>query len=149
MISDGIRSVGRDSEGLKMGLVPEEVQLEAWEAGGRPKKGHEEEDNKKGEEIGCWIKFRSIGSCISARSKVDASLSSISTQCGKLLLLREVDFCFMFRAKHRLWISLWAALRLSFCCATVAHIILTMCWSQFVFSSIIKNDYFFAVGCLY
>ncbi|XP_074570263.1 serine/threonine-protein kinase PBL34-like isoform X2 [Curcuma longa] len=64
-----------------MGLVPKEVQLDAWATSGRSKKGHEEEDNKKGEEIGCWIKFRSIGSCISTRSEVDASLSSISTQC--------------------------------------------------------------------
>lgn len=114
MSSDGIRSVVRDSEGLKMGLVPKEVQLEAWATSGRSKNGHEEEDNKKGEEIGCWIKFRSIGSCISTRSKVDASLSSISTQCGKLMLLREFHFGFVFRAKHRLWISLRAGLLLSF-----------------------------------
>ncbi|KAG6487627.1 hypothetical protein ZIOFF_056217 [Zingiber officinale] len=73
-----------------MGLVPKEVQLEAWATGGRSKKGHEE-DNKKGEEIGCWIKFRSIGSCISARAKVDASLSSISTQCA--IVFEVHDFC--------------------------------------------------------
>ncbi|XP_074564015.1 serine/threonine-protein kinase PBL34-like [Curcuma longa] len=63
-----------------MELVPKEVELEARATGGRSKKDLEEE-NKKGEVMGCWTKFRSVGSCISARSKVDASLSSISTQC--------------------------------------------------------------------
>lgn len=79
-----------------MELVPKEVQLEESATGGRPKKDHKEEENKKGEDIGCWIKFRSMGSCISARFKADASLSSICTQCGKLLLARELNFGFAF-----------------------------------------------------
>ncbi|XP_042390881.1 serine/threonine-protein kinase PBL34-like [Zingiber officinale] len=62
-----------------MELASKEVQLEAWATGGRPKKDHEKE-NKKGEDIGCWTKFRAMGNCILARSKVDASLSSIGTQ---------------------------------------------------------------------
>ncbi|OWM89575.1 probable serine/threonine-protein kinase PIX7 [Punica granatum] len=41
-------------------------------------RGHDEDDGSIGEEIGCWDKFRFIGSCISSRSKVDSSVSGSS-----------------------------------------------------------------------
>lgn len=37
------------------------------------------------EDIGCWTKLRFIGSCISSRSKVDNSISGITTNCGNSL----------------------------------------------------------------
>ncbi|KAL6324912.1 hypothetical protein AAG906_019820 [Vitis piasezkii] len=60
-----------------MGLGPDAIQVGNWEVGnskGRKKKDDEEEAT------GCWIKFRFMGSCMSARSKVESSVSSSSTQ---------------------------------------------------------------------
>lgn len=45
-------------------------------------------------EVGCWIKFRLMGNCISARSKVDSSISSASTHCGNFLLAFLLAFIY-------------------------------------------------------
>jgi hypothetical protein len=37
--------------------------------------------------MGCWFKLRLLGSCMPSRSKVDSSLSGISTHYGKSLSL--------------------------------------------------------------
>lgn len=66
-----------------MGLGPDAIQVGNWEVGnskGRKKKDDEEEAT------GCWIKFRFMGSCMSARSKVESSVSSSSTQYGISLI---------------------------------------------------------------
>ncbi|KAF8390263.1 hypothetical protein HHK36_024788 [Tetracentron sinense] len=55
-----------------MGLGPETIQVETWDVG--KSKGRKKKDGA-GEETGCWIKLRFIGSCISSRSKVDSSIS--------------------------------------------------------------------------
>ncbi|KAJ8574337.1 hypothetical protein K7X08_026142 [Anisodus acutangulus] len=63
-----------------MGLGGDGVKGESWEvekSKGRKKK----EGYVEGTETGCWIKLRFIGSCISSRSKVDNSISGISTRC--------------------------------------------------------------------
>ncbi|CAK9137082.1 unnamed protein product [Ilex paraguariensis] len=57
------------------------VKGESWDVG---KSKGSKKKKKKGidvEETGCWIKFRFIGSCIYSRSKVDSSISGISTHC--------------------------------------------------------------------
>ncbi|KAK9116876.1 hypothetical protein Sjap_015823 [Stephania japonica] len=74
-----------------MGLGPEAIQVEGWDA---EKKSDGEtveaaaaavaKKSKKKEEVeeverGCWMKFRFIGSCIPSRSKVESSISSAST----------------------------------------------------------------------
>lgn len=50
---------------------------------GRKKKKEVEDEVEAGEETGCWLKLRFIGSCISSRSKVDSSVSGTSTHYGK------------------------------------------------------------------
>ncbi|KAJ8529174.1 hypothetical protein K7X08_036009 [Anisodus acutangulus] len=63
-----------------MGLGGDGVKGESWEvvkSKGRKKKEGDVEET----EAGCWIKLRFIGSCISSRSKVDNSISGISTRC--------------------------------------------------------------------
>ncbi|XP_072966364.1 serine/threonine-protein kinase PBL34-like [Typha angustifolia] len=68
-----------------MGLEPEEVKLERWgnveklKGKGKGKKKKNKDEEKV--EMGCWIKFRLMSSCISSRSKVDTSISSASTHC--------------------------------------------------------------------
>ncbi|KAG9151987.1 hypothetical protein Leryth_002246 [Lithospermum erythrorhizon] len=70
-----------------MGLSREGLKAESWEEGKgedkiKKKKNRKEENEIEDEETtGCWIKLRFIGSCISSRSKVDNSISGISTQC--------------------------------------------------------------------
>lgn len=64
-----------------MGLDGNGIKVESCESKGKKKKKEKEE--KEGvEDTGCWIKLRFIGSCISSKSKVDSSISSISTNCG-------------------------------------------------------------------
>ncbi|KAI8018754.1 hypothetical protein LOK49_LG04G01384 [Camellia lanceoleosa] len=46
---------------------------------GKPKSRKKKNDAV--EETGCWVWLRFIGSCISSRSKVDSSISGISTHC--------------------------------------------------------------------
>uniref|UniRef100_M0ZJT4 non-specific serine/threonine protein kinase n=1 Tax=Solanum tuberosum TaxID=4113 RepID=M0ZJT4_SOLTU len=61
-----------------MGLGGDGVKGESWDvekSKGRKKKEGDEE------ETGCWMKLRFISSCISSRSKVDNSISGISTRC--------------------------------------------------------------------
>ncbi|KAA8529466.1 hypothetical protein F0562_033735 [Nyssa sinensis] len=61
-----------------MGLGADGVKVESWDVG--KSKGRNQKDDDV-EETGCWVKLRFIGSCISSRSKVDSSLSGISTHC--------------------------------------------------------------------
>lgn len=67
-----------------MGLSGDGVKVESWEVG--KSKDRKKKDGDV-EETGCWIKLRFIGSCISSRSKVDNSISGISTHCGNPSLL--------------------------------------------------------------
>ncbi|WRX15659.1 Serine-threonine/tyrosine-protein kinase [Theobroma cacao] len=69
-----------------MGLGLEEGKVKSWDmckSKGRKKKKNSEkedlDDEAVVEETGCWVKLRLIGSCISARSKVDSSVSGTST----------------------------------------------------------------------
>ncbi|KAI8028880.1 hypothetical protein LOK49_LG01G00887 [Camellia lanceoleosa] len=55
---------------------------ESWDVG-KPKSRKKKNDAV--EETGCWVRLRFIGSCISSRSKVDSSISGISTHCGNPL----------------------------------------------------------------
>lgn len=56
---------------------------ESWEM--RKSKGMKKKKDGDLVETGCWVKLRLMGSCISSRSKVDNSISGISTHCGNLL----------------------------------------------------------------
>lgn len=67
-----------------MGLKGDGVKVESWESKGTKKK---DGDVDGVEEIGCWIKLRFIRSCISSRSKVDNSVSGISTHGNPFPLL--------------------------------------------------------------
>ncbi|CAA3016200.1 probable serine/threonine-protein kinase PIX7 [Olea europaea var. sylvestris] len=62
-----------------MGLGGDALKKESWDVG--KSKGRKKKDGDSEEETGCWIKLRFIGSCMSSRSKVDSSISSISTHC--------------------------------------------------------------------
>ncbi|KAK7824970.1 putative serine/threonine-protein kinase pix7 [Quercus suber] len=69
-----------------MGLGGENGKVESWEVGkskGVKKKKKKEVVEAKGgvedEEIGCWVRLRFLGSCISSRSKVDSSISGTTT----------------------------------------------------------------------
>lgn len=68
------------------------AKLGEWEGIKKKKKRKDKKEKKEKEksgesevgdesEVGCWIKFRLMGSCISARSKVDTSISGGSTHC--------------------------------------------------------------------
>uniref|UniRef100_A0A5B7A1R6 non-specific serine/threonine protein kinase n=2 Tax=Davidia involucrata TaxID=16924 RepID=A0A5B7A1R6_DAVIN len=61
-----------------MGLGADGVKVESWDVGNS--KNRKQKDGAA-EETGCWVKLRFIGSCISSRSKVDSSISGISTHC--------------------------------------------------------------------
>lgn len=68
-----------------MGLDGDGIKVESCESKGKKKK-----KEKEGvEDSGCWIKLRFIGSCISSKSKVDSSISSISTICGNYFIHSE------------------------------------------------------------
>ena len=41
-----------------------------------------ERKKKDGTQVGCWVKLRFVGSCISSRSKVDSSVSGTSNHFG-------------------------------------------------------------------
>ncbi|CAA3000113.1 probable receptor kinase At5g15080 [Olea europaea subsp. europaea] len=64
-----------------MGLSGDSLEVGSWEVG--KSKGRKKKNGDAEEETGCWIKLRYIGSCISSRSKVDSSLSGISTHESK------------------------------------------------------------------
>ncbi|KAG6407890.1 hypothetical protein SASPL_130890 [Salvia splendens] len=64
-----------------MGLADDGLKVESW--GVEKSKGRKKRDDDDVEETGCWIKLRFIGSCISSRSKVDNSLSGITTHESK------------------------------------------------------------------
>ena len=71
-----------------MGLGGENGKVKTWEVGkskGVKKKKKEVVEGKGGvedEEIGCWVRLRFVGSCISSRSKVDSSISGTTTHYG-------------------------------------------------------------------
>ncbi|KAK6116470.1 hypothetical protein DH2020_049763 [Rehmannia glutinosa] len=61
-----------------MGLVDDGLKVESWDV--KKSKGRKNiKDDDDSVETGCWIKLRFIGSCISSRSKVDNSISGLST----------------------------------------------------------------------
>lgn len=66
-----------------MGLGGDDVKGESWDV--EKSKGKKKKEISE-EETGCWTKLWFIGSCISSRSKVDSSISGISTHCGNSLL---------------------------------------------------------------
>ncbi|KAI3733603.1 hypothetical protein L6452_13047 [Arctium lappa] len=47
--------------------------------------------NKEVGSSGCWNRWRLIGSCVSSRSKVDSSISGISTHCVESKLTNDVS----------------------------------------------------------
>ncbi|KAL0408664.1 UNVERIFIED_CONTAM: putative serine/threonine-protein kinase PIX7 [Sesamum radiatum] len=68
-----------------MGLGDDGSKVESWDvkkSKGRKKKDDDDDDDDV-EETGCWIKLRFIGSCITSRSKVENSVSGISTHESK------------------------------------------------------------------
>ncbi|XP_075492960.1 serine/threonine-protein kinase PBL34-like isoform X3 [Primulina tabacum] len=71
-----------------MGLKGDGVKVKSWESKGTKKK---DGDVDGVEETGCWIKLRFIRSCISSRSKVDTSLSGISTHESKSTKGTSID----------------------------------------------------------
>ncbi|KAB5561218.1 hypothetical protein DKX38_006175 [Salix brachista] len=65
---------------MKMGLSPDSVKVNTFDGKSKSKKNKKNQGNEKDEEdIGCWFKFRLTRSCMPSRSKVDSSLSGIST----------------------------------------------------------------------
>lgn len=65
-----------------MGLGEDAEKLESWDVG--KSKGSSRKKKKecaKEETTGCWVRLRFVGSCFSSRSKVDSSVSGISTHC--------------------------------------------------------------------
>lgn len=70
-----------------MGLSPESGKVKNWEVNNnnnnksrkvkKKKDGGAEQEEE--EEIGCWVRFRFIESCMPSRSKVDSSMSGTST----------------------------------------------------------------------
>uniref|UniRef100_A0A2P2M4D2 non-specific serine/threonine protein kinase n=1 Tax=Rhizophora mucronata TaxID=61149 RepID=A0A2P2M4D2_RHIMU len=64
-----------------MGLFIDCVKSKNFEEKSKSKKKSKVEGNgKKKKEIGCWIKFRSMGGCMPSRSKVDSSVSGAPSQ---------------------------------------------------------------------
>ncbi|XP_028792546.1 probable serine/threonine-protein kinase PIX7 isoform X2 [Neltuma alba] len=68
-----------------MGLGADNGKVESWDVSkSKGKKKKKKDDGVvEEEETGCWAGLRFIGSCISSRSKVDSSVSSISTHYGR------------------------------------------------------------------
>ncbi|KAL0385704.1 UNVERIFIED_CONTAM: putative serine/threonine-protein kinase PIX7 [Sesamum radiatum] len=60
-----------------MGLGDDGLKVESWDV--KKSKGRKKKDDKAVEETGCCIRLRFFGCCISSRSKVDSSISGIST----------------------------------------------------------------------
>lgn len=65
-----------------MGLDSHAVVVDERGGAGKTRVRRKKKD-AMAEETGCWIKFISMGSCISSRSKVDSSLSSGCSNYGK------------------------------------------------------------------
>ncbi|KAJ4839303.1 putative serine/threonine-protein kinase pix7 [Turnera subulata] len=66
-----------------MGLTPDSMKVKNLEEKSKSKKKKKEESNgKREEQVGCWFKLRLMGGCMSSRSKVDSTISGISTQYG-------------------------------------------------------------------
>ncbi|XP_074361173.1 serine/threonine-protein kinase PBL34-like isoform X1 [Apium graveolens] len=65
-----------------MGLSGGDVKVEISEVG-KLKDRKKKDKESDVEDIGCWTKLRFIGSCISSRSKVDNSISGITTHCAE------------------------------------------------------------------
>ncbi|KAH0645356.1 hypothetical protein KY284_033240 [Solanum tuberosum] len=72
-----------------MGLGGDGEKGESWDV--EKSKGKKKKEVAE-EETGCWTKLWFIGSCISSRSKVDSSISGISTHCGNFLLTLNKSF---------------------------------------------------------
>uniref|UniRef100_A0A2P2M4A9 Uncharacterized protein MANES_S023500 n=1 Tax=Rhizophora mucronata TaxID=61149 RepID=A0A2P2M4A9_RHIMU len=71
-----------------MGLFIDCVKSKNFEEKSKSKKKSKVEGNgKKKKEIGCWIKFRSMGGCMPSRSKVDSSVSGAPSQYGNYLII--------------------------------------------------------------
>jgi hypothetical protein len=70
---------------MKMGLSPDSVKVKNSNEKSKSKKN--KKNGKDEEDMGCWFKLRLLGSCMPSRSKVDSSLSGISTHYGKSLSL--------------------------------------------------------------
>ncbi|KAF9663640.1 hypothetical protein SADUNF_Sadunf17G0072400 [Salix dunnii] len=65
---------------MKMALNPDSVKVKNSNEKSKSKKNKKNQGNDKDEEdMGCWFKLRLLGSCMPSRSKVDSSLSGIST----------------------------------------------------------------------
>ncbi|KAJ6866727.1 serine/threonine-protein kinase PIX7 isoform X1 [Populus alba x Populus x berolinensis] len=62
---------------MKMGLSPDSVKVKNSNEKSKSKKNRK--NDKDEEDMGCWFKLRLLGSCMPSRSKVDSSLSGIST----------------------------------------------------------------------
>ncbi|KAL0336305.1 UNVERIFIED_CONTAM: putative serine/threonine-protein kinase PIX7 [Sesamum radiatum] len=60
-----------------MGLGDDGLKVESWDV--KKSKGRKNKDDEAVEETGCCIRLRFFGCCISSRSKVDSSISGIST----------------------------------------------------------------------
>ncbi|XP_073014618.1 serine/threonine-protein kinase PBL34-like [Primulina eburnea] len=71
-----------------MGLKGDGIKVKSLESKGTKKK---DGDIDGVEETGCWIKLRFIRSCISSRSKVDTSVSGISTHESKSTKGTSID----------------------------------------------------------
>ena len=87
-----------------MGLGGENGKVETWEVGkskGVKKKKKKEVVEAKGgvgeEEIGCWVRLRFLGSCISSRSKVDSSISGTTTHYGNFYFIFCENLVFLNR----------------------------------------------------
>lgn len=76
-----------------MGLAHDGLKVESWNVE-KSKERKKKDDDDAVEETGCWIRLRFIGSCISSRSKVDNSLSGISTHGIKKFPLSAYIFYF-------------------------------------------------------
>ncbi|KAJ3671113.1 hypothetical protein LUZ60_008539 [Juncus effusus] len=75
---------------LKMGLGQVEVKVGGWNGaektkenntGKKKRSGKKTSDEREEEQTGCWIRFPLMGNCMSSRSKVDTSISSMSARC--------------------------------------------------------------------
>ncbi|GAB2297256.1 Serine/threonine-protein kinase pbl34 [Dionaea muscipula] len=75
-----------------MGLGNDVGKVDAWNKGKSKgdRKNKDDENDGGGEDTGCWIKLRFIGSCITSRSKVDSSVSGTSTNCAESKCSNEV-----------------------------------------------------------
>lgn len=81
---------------LKMGLGPESIKLKNSEANDKSKKAKKKKDGEgEEEEVGCWVKFNFLESCMSSRSKVDHSMSG-TTNTNNYGIFFFLPFPFLF-----------------------------------------------------